>query len=109
MPSAVENAQGKEASSTSESGESIAMASSEAAVVYSAKAPSRSEPKVRVESPGDDAAGDCSARTSTRSPTRPVDTPPPVATISPQQSAPCTRGKTSAAPDQLPSSSAVDP
>lgn len=48
MPSAVEKAQGNDASSSSVRVESIAIASVDAAVVYSANAPSRSDPKVIV-------------------------------------------------------------
>ena len=99
IPSAVEKAHGNDASSTSDRRDCTAMASTAAATMNSAKAPSRSDPTVTVSDP----LGDWMARTRTRCPTRSGETPSPTATILPQQSAPWIRGNEKAPPDQFPS------
>ena len=103
IPSAVENAQGNEASSTSDRTDCTAIASTAADTMNSAKAPSLSDPSVAVGRTASDLLGDWIARTITRCPTRSGETPSPTAAILPQQSAPWIRGNCKALPDQLPS------
>ena len=107
MPSAVEQAQGTEASSPSVQSASTDSASSAKATAYSAKAPSSSEPKVQMARgsgcPARRGPVDDIARTITRSPIRAASTPSPTAATWPQQSAPWMRGKAMPPPSHAPS------